>query len=265
MMQGFERFLNAGKERGRAQHVGAVVAQKEFTCARDFGIAHRISQRAPDQFRGAVAYVRVDPLVVERSQPDCEPRSVRGVGQVQTGIDQRTVKIEDHKQDAHAAPIFRFRMRPARAGGLRRARGRPVPNSYSTIFRCSVLRWMPSNLLAAVCLPPARSSAPWIILRSRIPTASCSRMLLLNRRSTSASNSFFIFVPYQLKEFYGRPFPACGSRRPKLPHRFYGSHLSIREEPLRRRSGRWMPRKEPGANSRWPAAERRPAQTPAPP
>ena len=101
---------------------------------------------------------------------------IHGVGQVQPGIDQGAVQVED--QQVHrwsqrtAAPVFVLRGRPSRATGLRRARARPLPRSYSTIFRCSVLRWMPS-----VCWRPTgcRRSARERARSCSVPGSRCLR------------------------------------------------------------------------------------------
>ena len=115
------------------------------------------SQQAANQHRRAIAHVGANALILQRRHAHVGARGIAGVCQVAPGIDQRAVQIENEQIHAvHAVAAFR-RVRDSARTGLRR--GFCVPNLYSTIFRCSVLRWIPSSLLAAERFPPVRSSA----------------------------------------------------------------------------------------------------------
>jgi len=74
-----------------------------------------------------VAHIRVDPLIFERRHTHVAEGGVDGLGQIQFGIDQGAVEIENQKVHFYAAPVFGFRGRPSRAMGLRRARTRRSP------------------------------------------------------------------------------------------------------------------------------------------
>src|ERR1019366_6465560 len=131
-VQPVERFIDAGVEGGVIQVVLAVVLEKKLERFLDLFFAGLVSQRAPDQQRRAVAHIRVDPLIFERRHAHVAAGRVDGLGQVQFGIEQGAVEIENQKVHVYAAPVSRWRKRLSRATGLRRVRARRSPKPYST-------------------------------------------------------------------------------------------------------------------------------------
>src|SRR4051794_30728912 len=113
----------------------------------------------------------------------------------------------------YAAEVLCFFARTARTAVLRRARPLPIPNSC--ILRCSVLRWIPNCLLAAHWFPALCSSAPWIMLRSRISIASGRKIFPPSKCSISASNFSFILSLCRAGQFAKAVFETF------LPRRFY--------------------------------------------
>src|SRR5450759_1185743 len=118
--QPVQRFAHAGIQRGVVQVVLAIVFQEEFERLLDFQFAGLRAHRPADQHRGAVAHVGVDALVIERAHAHMGTRGVDGVRQVQFGIDQRAVQVEDQQVHDYAVPVFVLRGFTARAIGLRR-------------------------------------------------------------------------------------------------------------------------------------------------
>ena len=134
--QPVERFPHAGVKRRVVQHVIAIILQEELQRFLHLGFGGLRSQHAADQHRRAVAHVGVDSLMLDRRHAHVAARGIGGMRQVELGIDQRAVQIEDD-QIHYAAATLPCARDSARTG-LRRALG--GPSLYSAILRCSVLR-----------------------------------------------------------------------------------------------------------------------------
>src|SRR5262249_13538396 len=130
----------------------------------NFTLGSARTQDAPDQHWRAFAYVRVDGLVPERRHSAVCAGGVYGTTEILFRIDEGSIQVEDDQVDAAHDAAARRAAAGVFRGGLR-------SSLKSSIFLCSVLRWIPSSLLAAERFPPVRSSVRVISVLSRISTA----------------------------------------------------------------------------------------------
>src|SRR6185436_13820846 len=157
------------------------------------------AQGSANQHGRALADVGVHCFVREWRQSAMGSRSVHGATQILFGIDESSIQVENEQIHAvHDAAALR-RSAFTFCGGLR-------SSLKSSIFLWSVLRWMPSSLLAAERFPPVRSSVRVMRVLSRISTA-CSRKNPLSiKSSTRRSKVCFMSAISPI------PAPAGGSR-----------------------------------------------------
>lgn len=96
---GFKRRDNAGIDVGEVQFVNSVVVEE---ICEDFGyiffvvnVAFGVAEGAADEHGSSVANVTGDDRFGERGSVEMSEGGVDGVAEVDAGVDQRAVKIED--------------------------------------------------------------------------------------------------------------------------------------------------------------------------
>jgi len=95
-----ETFDDAGVRASVVEHVGAIVGEKKGERGVTFGIGGAIAESAADQDRSAVAHETVNRLMIEFGAAEVGERGVDGESEIELGIDERAIEIEDEDADA---------------------------------------------------------------------------------------------------------------------------------------------------------------------